>query len=87
MVFISASQWDSVTIGRQRGASIGSKHVEDFAGALKTADRRMKHPVLALHRATTKSDMSLTCAKLMFFFKKSSTCRIIHYFCGRDEFS
>ena len=41
-----------------------------FAGESKTVDKRLKHTVLALHRATINSDMSLMCAKLMFSFKK-----------------
>ena len=46
------------------------KHDEDFAGESKTVNKRLKHTVLTLHRATINSDMSLMCAKLMFFFKK-----------------
>lgn len=46
------------------------KHDDDFAGESKTVDKKLKHTVLALHRATINNDMSLMCAKLMFFFKK-----------------
>ena len=46
------------------------KHDDDFAGESKTVDKRLKHTVLALHRATINSDMSLMCAKLTFSFKK-----------------
>ena len=39
--------------------------------ASKTVDKRLKHNALTLHRATINSDMSLMCAKLMFFSKSA----------------
>ena len=62
---------DEVSVKVEFGEkALDSPQTHDFAGESKTVDKRLKHTVLALHRATINSDMSLMCAKLMFFSKK-----------------
>lgn len=58
------------TINSAKNRWILREQDDDFAGGSKTAERRLRHTVLALHRAAISNVMSLMSASLMFFQKK-----------------